>query len=164
MLATAAEKAGWGTPPAPAIGRGIALHASFVSIVAQVAEVSVSEKGEVRVHRVVCAVDCGTAINPDTIAAQMESGIVFGLTAALYGQITLARGRVEQANFPDYRMLQLADMPEVETHILESGAELGGIGEVGTPPIAPAVVNAVFAATGKRVRSLPIRAAELARG
>ena len=164
VLATAADKVGWGTPPAPGIGRGIALHASFVSIVAQVAEVSVSDQGEVRVHRVVCAVDCGTAINPDTIAAQMESGIVFGLSAALYGEITLARGRVEQANFPDYRMLQLADMPEVETHILESGAALGGIGEVGTPPIAPAVANAVFAATGKRVRSLPIRAAELARG
>ena len=164
VLATAAEKAGWGTTPAPGIGRGIALHASFRAIVAQVAEVSVTDKGEVRVQRVVCAVDCGTAINPDTIAAQMESGIVFGLTAALYGEITLDKGRIEQANFPDYRMLRLADMPEAETHIVESGAALGGIGEVGTPPIAPAVANAVFAATGKRVRSLPIRASELARG
>jgi isoquinoline 1-oxidoreductase beta subunit len=163
VLATAAGKAGWGTPPASGIGRGIALHGSFRSIVAQVAEVSVSAKGELRVHRVVCAVDCGATINPDTIAAQMESAVVFGLTAALHGEITLAKGRVQQANFPDYRMVGLADMPRVETHVVESGAALGGIGEVGTPPIAPAVVNAIFAATGKRVRSLPIRASELAR-
>jgi len=163
VLDAAANGAGWGKPLAPGHAHGIALHESFGSIVAQVAEVSVSGEGAIRVHRVVCALDCGLAVNPDTIAAQMESGIVFGLTAALYGEITLVEGRVAQANFPSYPMLKLADMPKVETHIVPSGAALGGIGEVGTPPIAPAVANAVFAATGRRLRSLPLRAKELAR-
>jgi isoquinoline 1-oxidoreductase beta subunit len=139
------------------VGRGIALAESFHSIVAQVAEVEVRDNAPV-VRRIVCAVDCGFAVNPDTVAAQMESGIVFGLTAALFGEITLEKGRVRQTNFPSYEMLRLAQMPEIEVHIVDSGVEhLGGIGEPGTPPVAPAVCNALFAITGKRIRSLPIR-------
>ena len=140
--------------------RGIALHASFGSIVAQVAEVSLgkSDKGlSPKVHRVVCAIDCGTVINPDIVAAQMESGIVFGLSAALYGEITIEGGAVKQKNFPDYEMLRMADMPRIETHIVASAAVPGGVGEPGTPPLAPAVANALFKLTGKPVRSLPIR-------
>jgi len=124
--------------------------------VAEVAEISLGEAG-VRVHRVVCAVDCGIVINPDTVAAQMESGIVFGLTAALKGEITIANGRVQQANFNDYPLLRMDEMPAVEVHIVKSDRPPGGVGEPGTPPIAPAVANAVFAATGKPVRRLPIR-------
>ena len=161
VLETAARAAGWGTPLArKGAGRGIALAESFHSIVAQVAEVEIVAPGTVQVRRVVCAIDCGRAINPDTVIAQMESGIVFGLTAALYGEITLKDGRVEQANFPSYDMVRMADCPAIEVHIVESGWEhLGGVGEPGTPPIAPAVANAVFAATGRRVRDLPIRLA-----
>jgi isoquinoline 1-oxidoreductase beta subunit len=128
--------------------------------VAQVAEVEVGADNAFRVKRVVCAIDCGKAVNPGIVVRQMESGIVFGLTAALYGEITLKDGRVEQANFPDYDMLRMADCPAIETHIVESGWEhLGGVGEPGTPPIAPAVANAVFAATGQRLRKLPLRLA-----
>jgi len=157
VLEVAAEKAGWGTPLAKGRARGIALAESFHSIVAQVAEVEVVDN-KPKVRRIVCAIDCGFAVNPDTVAAQMESGIVYGLSAALYGEITVRNGRVEQGNFPDYEMLRLADTPEIEVHIVESGIEhLGGVGEPGTPPVAPAVCNAIFAATGKRVRSLPIR-------
>ena len=157
-------RSGWGAPPAAPpgalAGRGIALAESFHSIVAQVAEVEVDANRALQVRRVVCAIDCGRAINPDTVAAQMESGIVFGLSAALYGEITLKAGRVEQANFPGYDMVRMADCPAIEVHIVESGWEyLGGVGETGTPPIAPAVANAVFAATGQRVRRLPIRIA-----
>ena len=115
-----------------------------------------------RVHRVVCAVDCGRTVNPDTIAAQMEGAIVYGLTAALKGAITIDRGRVEQSNFNDYEMLRLDEMPVVEVHIVPSDNPPGGVGEPGTPPIAPAVCNAVFAATGKRIRRLPVRAEDLA--
>jgi isoquinoline 1-oxidoreductase subunit beta len=155
VLERAAKMANWNQPPPPGHFRGIAMHQAFGSIVAEVAEISIEIDG-LRVHRVDCAVDCGLAINPDTIVAQMESGIVYGLTAALYGEITLKRGRVEQANFDTYPMLRLAQMPKISVSIIE-GAELpGGIGEAGTLPIAPAVVNAVFAATGKRIRSLPI--------
>lgn len=157
VLELAASKAGWGTLTATGRYRGIAVHESFGSYVAQVAEVSVSEGGQVRVHRVVCAIDCGTVVNPDTVAAQMESGIVFGLSAALHGAITLKRGRVEQSNFHDYPVLRINEMPEVKVHIVPSSEPPGGVGEPGTPPIAPAVCNAIFAATGKRVRSLPIR-------
>jgi isoquinoline 1-oxidoreductase beta subunit len=164
VLDTAASKAGWGTPSDPGVGRGIALHESFRSIVAQVAEVSVSPAGAIEVHRVVCAIDCGMTVNPDIVAAQMESGIIFGLSAALYGEITLADGRVEQRNFPSYDMIRLAQAPVIETHILESGAALGGVGEPGTPPIAPALANAVFAARGIRIRRLPIRPDDLANG
>ncbi|MEO8717481.1 MAG: molybdopterin cofactor-binding domain-containing protein [Burkholderiales bacterium] len=158
VLETAALKAGWGTPLPPRTGRGIALAESFHSIVAQVAEVEVGADKTVRVKRVVCAIDCGKAVNPGIVAAQMESGIVFGLTAALHGAITLKNGRVEQSNFPSYDMVRLADSPAIETHIVDSGWEhLGGVGEPGTPPIAPAVANAVFAATGQRLRRLPLR-------
>ncbi|HHJ15641.1 MAG TPA: xanthine dehydrogenase family protein molybdopterin-binding subunit [Gammaproteobacteria bacterium] len=156
VLSLAAEKAGWGTPLPAGIGRGIAIHKSFRSIVAQVAEVSLLADGRPRVHRVVCVIDCGAVINPDTVVAQMESGIAFGLSAALYGEITLEVGRVRQSNFHDYPVLRMSDMPEVEVHIVESGAELGGVGEVATPPIAPAVCNALFTITGKRVRRLPV--------
>jgi len=138
---------------------GIALAESFHSIVAQVAEVEIAG-GRVRVLRIVCAIDCGFAVNPDTVAAQMESGIVFGLSAALHGEITLKNGRVEQTNYPSYDALRLADTPVIETHIVNSGIEhLGGVGEPGTPPAAPALCNAIFAATGTRIRSLPIRLA-----
>ena len=161
VLETVATKAGWGTPLPSGTGRGIALHQSFRSIVAEVAEVSVSSAGEIRVQRVVCAIDCGLAVNPDIVAAQMESGIIFGLTAALFGEITFSKGRVEQSNFPSYDMVRMAQTPAIEVHIVESGAALGGVGEPGTPPIAPAVANAIFAATGKRIRKLPIRPADL---
>ncbi len=157
VLALAAQKAGWGTPPATGRGRGVAVHASFGSYVAQVAEVSVEPAGRIRVHRVVCAVDCGRLVNPDTIAAQMESAIVFGLTAALKGAITLENGRVQQGNFDDYPLLRIDETPQVEVYIVPSTEPPGGIGEPGVPPIAPAVANAVFAATGERLRSLPLR-------
>jgi isoquinoline 1-oxidoreductase beta subunit len=147
--------ANWNQPPPAAHFRGIAMHEAFGSIVAEVAEISIEHDG-LRVRRVDCAVDCGLAINPDTIAAQMESGIVYGLTAALYGEITLKRGRVEQANFDTYPMLHMAQMPKISVSIIEGAEQPGGIGEAGTPAIAPAVANAVFAATGKRLRSLPI--------
>ncbi|MDE2088651.1 MAG: xanthine dehydrogenase family protein molybdopterin-binding subunit [Gammaproteobacteria bacterium] len=161
VLELAAAKAGWGKPPAHGRYRGIAVHESFASYVAQVAEVSVSKEGAVRVHRVVCAVDCGTVVNPNTVAAQMESAIVYGLTAALKGEITLEHGRVVQSNFDNYPLLRMHEMPDVEVHVMASEAPPGGVGEPGTPPIAPAVANAVFAATGKRVRRLPIRASDL---
>jgi isoquinoline 1-oxidoreductase beta subunit len=161
VLELAAQKAGWGTPLPAGQARGIAVHESFGSFVAQVAEVSVSPSGEIKVHRVVCAIDCGRVVNPDTVAAQMESGIVFGLTAAFYGEITFNNGRVEQSNFNNYEMLRLSEMPRAEVHILPSEEALGGVGEPGVPPIAPAVANAIFAATGKRIRRLPIRADEL---
>ncbi len=156
VLNLAAEKAGWGTPVPSGRARGIAVHESFGSFIAQVAEVSISPAGDIRVHKVVCAVDCGKYVNPDTIRAQMESGIVFGLSAALHGAITLKEGKVEQSNFHDYPLLRLGEMPEVEVHIVESKEKSGGIGEPGVPPIAPAVANAVFALTGKRIRKLPM--------
>jgi len=134
------------------------VHESYGSFVANVVEASVDSRGKVRVHRVVSAVDCGMHVNPDTIAAQMESGAVFGITAALYGEITLKNGRVEQSNYNDYPVLLINEMPRVESHIVQSREKPGGIGEPGVPPIAPAVANAVFAATGTRVRSLPFRA------
>lgn len=157
VLETAAEAAGWGTALPAGMGRGIALAESFHAIVAQVAEVEVKD-GAVRVHRIVCAVDCGFALNPDTVVAQMESGIVYGLTAALHGEITLKDGRVQQSNFSDYPALLLETTPVIEVHIVASGIEhLGGVGEPATPAVAPAVCNAIFAATGKRIRSLPVR-------
>jgi isoquinoline 1-oxidoreductase subunit beta len=161
VLELAADKAGWGKPLPRGRGRGIAVHESFKSFIAQVAEVSVSPEGEVRVHRVVCAVDCGKYVNPATIEAQMESGIVFGLTATIHGAITLKDGRVEQSNFHDYQMARINAMPEVEVHIVRNGEKPGGIGEPGVPPIAPAICNAIFSLTGKRIRSLPIRVEEL---
>ena len=155
VLELAAHEAGWDQVPAPGRARGIALHESFGSTVAEVAEVSV-ENGVPRVHRVVCAVDCGSVVNPDIVKAQMQSAIVFGLSAALYGRITLKGGRVEQANFPDYDVVRMAQMPKIEVHIVPSTEPPGGVGEPGTPPIAPALTNALFALTGRRLRSLPI--------
>ena len=173
VLELAAQKAGWGQPLPAGRARGIAVAEAFGSFCAQVAEVSIEDgqgrtwlpasrdispsKDVVRVHRVVCAIDCGTVVNPDTIMAQMESGIVYGLTAALKGEITLKDGRVEQGNFNDYPLLRIDEMPVVEVHIANSIEAPGGVGEPGTPPIAPAVANAVFALTGKPVRKLPIR-------
>ncbi|MDJ0862379.1 MAG: xanthine dehydrogenase family protein molybdopterin-binding subunit [Gammaproteobacteria bacterium] len=162
VLQAAADKSGWGKPLPEGRGRGIALHKSFKSVVAQVAEVSVDNNGNPRVHRVTCAVDCGLAVDPDNIHAQMESSIVFGLSAALRGAITFEAGRVQQSNFHDYPLLRINEMPKVDVHILASDADLGGVGEPGTPPIAPAVCNALYAATGRRVRRLPI-ASELLR-
>jgi isoquinoline 1-oxidoreductase beta subunit len=138
-------------------GRGIAAFFGYASYVAQIAEVAVATDGNVKVNRVVCAIDCGIAVNPDTVRAQMEGGIVFGLTAALKGEITFDRGRVQQSNFNNYRMLRLSEMPKVEVHLVASSAAVGGTGEPGVPPIAPAVANAIFAATGRRIRRLPIR-------
>jgi isoquinoline 1-oxidoreductase beta subunit len=158
VLDTVAEQSGWGSPLPRGRGRGIAIHESFGTIVGEVAEVSVSQDGELKVERVVCAVDCGHVINPATVEMQMESGVVYGLTAALYGEITIDQGRVQQANFDTYDMLRIAEMPIVETYLaLSGGDKWGGIGEPGVPPIAPAVCNAIFAATGKRIRSLPLK-------
>jgi len=157
----AAQKAGWGKPLASGLARGIAGHYSFQSYVAQVAEVSVSN-AKLRVHRVVCAVDCGRVIHPDGVAAQVEGAIVYGLTAALKSAITVKDGHVEQGNFDDYAMLRIDEMPVVEVHLVPSDAPPTGTGEPGLPPIAPAVANAIFAATGKRLRRLPIRAEDLA--
>jgi isoquinoline 1-oxidoreductase beta subunit len=156
VLELAATKAGWGSPPPAGVFRGIAVHKAFETYVAEVAEVSVGTGGPVRVHRVVCAVDCGPVVNPDTVEAQMQSAIVFGLTAALYGDIGIDRGRVVQSNFHDYRMLHMAEMPRVEVYIVPGTDAPGGVGEPATAPIAPAVCNAIFAATGKRIRKLPI--------
>jgi len=155
-LELVAEKAGWGSPLTAGRGRGIALAEWAPTTCAQVAEVSVAADGTVRVHRVVCAVDCGPVVNPDTIEAQLQGGIVYGLTAALYGEITIERGRVKQGNFDDYRMVRLPEMPAVEVYIVPSSDAQGGIGEPAVGPIAPAVCNAIFAATGKRIRRLPI--------
>jgi isoquinoline 1-oxidoreductase beta subunit len=162
VLELAAARAGWGKPLPKGRARGLAAHFSFMTYCAQVAEVSVGKEGGVKVHRVVCAVDCGRAVNPGIIAAQMEGGIVFGLTAALKSGITLEKGRVKEANFDEYEMLRIDEMPEVEVHVLPSNEPPTGVGEPGVPVVAPAVCNAIFAATGKRVRRLPVRAADLA--
>lgn len=156
VLELAAEKAGWGTPLPEGRARGIAMRKSFESFVAEVADVSV-DGGRVRVHKVVCAVDCGIAINPWNVEAQMESAIIFGLTAALHGELTLENGRVQQSNFHDYPVLRMDETPEIEVHIVKSSEPPTGVGEPGVPPIAPAVANALFALTGKRIRKLPIR-------
>ena len=156
VLDLAAAKAGWGTPLPKGRGRGISVQAVFGSYLAQVAEVEVAADGSVRVHRVVCAMDCGIVINPDTVAAQLQSGVIFGVTAALYGEITLKNGRVEQGNFDSYQMLRLNEAPQIEVHIVKSLESPGGMGEAGTSGIVPAITNAVFAATGTRLRKMPI--------
>ncbi len=161
VLNAVAEKSGWGSPLPEGRARGIAVHESFGSYIAHVIEASVSDSGKVSVHRVVSAVDCGPVVNPDTVRAQMESGVVFGLTAALYGEITFEKGRVKQGNFNDYPMLRMNEMPVVEVHIVESKDRMGGVGEPGVPPVAPALANALFAITGRRIRTLPIRRDEL---
>jgi isoquinoline 1-oxidoreductase subunit beta len=148
------QKSGWGQKLPKGRAQGVAMHTCFGSAVAEVAEVSI-DQGRIRVHKVTCAIDCGVAVNPLTIDAQLTSGVVFGLSAALYGRITLKDGRVEQANFPDYPVLRLDEMPQTSVHIVPSTGELGGLGEPGTPPIAPAVANAVARLTGKRLRRLP---------
>ncbi len=163
VLRLAAEKSGWGSPLAENTGRGIAVFESYGSHVAQVAEVTVTQSGTVRVNRVVCAVDCGIAVNPDTIKAQMEGAVVFGLTACLKSAINIEKGRVMQSNFHDFRLLRIDEMPVVETHIVVSDEEPGGIGEPGVPPIAAAITNAIYAATGVRIRRLPVSPADLAR-
>lgn len=160
VLNLVAEKSGWNDPLPAGRFRGIAVHESFASFVAQVAEISI-EQGHLKVHRVVCAIDCGLAINPEGVRAQMESGIIFGLTAVLYGDITLEKGRVKQRNFHDYKMLRMNETPVMEIHIADSTEKMGGAGEPGVPPLAPAIANAIFAATGKRVRKLPLQPADL---
>jgi isoquinoline 1-oxidoreductase subunit beta len=163
-LELAVEKAGWGAPLAPGRARGIAMVECFGTIVVHVAEVEVSDDGALKVHRITSAVDCGLAVNPDGFKAQIEGAIVFGLSAALYGEITLSKGAVEQQNFPNYPVVRLADCPAIEVHIVESDAPFGGGGEPGTPPVAPAVTNAIFAATGIRIRELPIKKHALKKG
>jgi isoquinoline 1-oxidoreductase subunit beta len=156
VLELAAEKAGWGEALPKGRGRGVSLQFVFGSYLAQVAEVEISQEGAVRVRRVVCAVDCGTVVNPDTVQAQIQSGIIFGATAALYGEITLKNGRVEQTNFDTYQMLRLNEAPAIEVHVVKSAEPPGGIGETGTSAIVPAIANAIFAATGKRLRKMPV--------
>jgi len=159
-LNLAAEKAEWNTPLPKGRFRGVAVNEGNGSYVAQIVELSVDNK-KIHIHRVVCVIDCGIAVNPDGVKAQMESGIVYGLTAALYGEITLEKGQVKQRNFNDYRMLRMNEMPMVEVYIVPGTAKIGGAGETSVPPIAPALANALFAATGKRIRNLPIRAEDL---
>jgi isoquinoline 1-oxidoreductase beta subunit len=161
VLETVASEAGWGTPLPEGRARGMAYYATWgVTPTAHVVEVSVVG-GMVRVHRVVCAIDCGIVINPDMVEAQMEGGILFGLTAALKGEITLENGRVQQGNFHDYPLWRIDEMPEVEVHIVDSEREPQGVGEMAVPPILPALLNAVYAATGKRIRHIPIRPEDL---
>ena len=158
VLDTIAEKSDWGKPLGQGRGRGIAIHECYGSIIGQVAEVTVSQKGEVKVDRVVAAVDCGHVVNPGIVEAQIQSGVIYGLSAALYGEITVKQGRVEQGNFDEYQVVRLADTPKIEVYLaLSGGKKWGGIGEPGTAATAPAVANAVFAATGTRVRSMPLK-------
>ncbi len=162
VLSLAAEKAGWGSPLPKGRGRGVAVQAVFGSFMAQVAEVEVAKDGTVRVHRVTCAVDCGPVVNPDTVRAQVQGAVMYGVTAALYGEITLKDGRVEQSNFDTYQALRINEAPVVEVHIIQGAQAPGGMGETGTSCIVPAVGNAVFAATGKRKRKMPVDTTVLA--
>lgn len=157
VLEVAAEAAGYGQNLPEGHALGIAVQESFGSIVAEIAEVSIGSNNEPVIHKVTCAIDCGWAVNPDTVEAQVESGIIFGLTAAMYGEISIENGRVAQNNFPDYEMVRMATSPEIDVHIVESGEALGGLGEPATPPIAAAVTNAIYILTGQRVRELPIK-------
>jgi isoquinoline 1-oxidoreductase subunit beta len=161
VLELAAYRAKWGSPLPAGVYRGIAEHFSYGSYCAQVAEVSVARDGRVKVHRIVAAVDAGWVVDPDTFKAQIESGIVYGLSGALFGEITLENGRVAQSNFHDYPVPRISDVPRVEVHILQGEGEQGGAGEPGVPSSTPAVVSAIFAATGKRIRKLPVRPEDL---
>src|SRR5262249_50032193 len=163
VLELAAKKAGWGQPLPPGFGRGVSPPFVFATSLAPNSQVEGACDGKVRVHRVVCAVDCGIPVNPDTIRAQIQSAIIFGITAALYGEITLKDGRVQQTNFDTYQMLRIHEAPAIEVHIVESAELPGGMGEAGTSAIAPAIANAVFAATGKRLRKMPIDITSLKR-
>jgi isoquinoline 1-oxidoreductase beta subunit len=156
VLTLAAEKAGWGSPLPKGRGRGVSVQFAFGSYLSQVAEVEVAADGSVKVRRIVCAVDCGLAVNPDTIEAQIQGGTLFGLTAALHGAITFQDGRVEQANFDTYLPMRIDEVPVIETHLVRSAEAPGGLGEAATAIVTPAVTNAIFAATGKRIRTLPI--------
>ena len=164
VLDLAAEKSGWGQKLPEGIGRGVSLQFAFASYMALVAEVEVAKNGSVRVRRVVCAVDCGSVVNPDTVRAQLQSAVIFGITAALYGEITLKDGRVEQTNFDTYQVLRIDEAPTaIDVHLVQNTEAPGGIGEPGTSAIVPAVANAIFAATGKRLRKMPIDTKLLAR-
>src|SRR5207253_8302381 len=154
-----AKSAGWGAPLPKERGRGIAVHFSFESFSAHVAEVSVKDD-KVRVHRMVCAIDCGRYVDPNIIAAQVEGGAIFGASAALFQEMTFSNGRLQQTNFHNFPVMRMNETPVIETHIVENNEKSGGIGEPGVPCAAPAIANAVFAATGKRVRKLPIRMRE----
>jgi isoquinoline 1-oxidoreductase subunit beta len=157
VLEVAAEKAGWGKTLQKGRGRGIAQHSCFGSYVAQVAEVSVNAKtGKVKVHRVVAAVDCGLAVNPNTVQAQIQGGVINALSTALKEEVRFSKGGVKSANFEDYGILRMSEVPEIEVHIVKSGGSMGGIGEPGVPPLAPAVANGFFNATGVRVRRIPL--------
>jgi isoquinoline 1-oxidoreductase beta subunit len=161
VLQAAADKAGWGKPLEKGVGQGLSVQFAFGSYMAQVVDLKIPNDGEIQVTKVVCAVDCGIVVNPDTVQAQVESSIVFGISAALYGDITLKEGRVEQSNFHNYRVMRMNEMPIIETHIVKSSEAPGGIGEPGTSALAPALTNAIFALTGKRVRKLPVNIDEL---
>jgi isoquinoline 1-oxidoreductase subunit beta len=155
VLNLVAEKSGWDQPLPAGHFRGVAVHESFQSYVAQVVEISM-EKDQPKVHKVTCAIDCGVAVNPDGVKAQMESCIIFGLTMALYGEISIEKGMVKQSNFYDYKIARMYEAPVIEVHIVPTTEKMGGAGEPGVPPLAPALANAVFAATGKRVYKLPM--------
>ncbi len=161
VLEEVAKRSNWGSPMPAGKGRGIASHHSFGTYVAHVAEVAVAKDGAIKVERVVCAIDCGQIINPDTIKAQLEGATSFALSAALYGAITFKNGRVQQGNFDDYPLVRLNEAPAIEVYIVEGKGPQGGVGEPGVPTVAPALFNAVFAATGKRVRRLPVRTEDL---
>jgi isoquinoline 1-oxidoreductase beta subunit len=161
VLELAAEKAGWGQPLPKGSGRGVAIQFVFGTYMAQVAEVEVSKQGKVRVRRVVCAVDCGSTVNPDTVRAQVQGAVIFGISAALFGRITLKDGRVEQSNFHTYRVLRMNEAPAIEVYLIKNTEAPGGMGEPGTSAIVPAVTNAIFAVTGKRLRKLPVDPADL---
>jgi isoquinoline 1-oxidoreductase beta subunit len=163
-LDVVAEKAGWGSPLPPRTGRGVCCQVSFASFIATVVEAEVDTNGEVTLRRVTSAVDTGIAVNPDTIVAQLQGGLIFGLTAALYGEITIEKGRVQQSNFNDYRMLRIDQAPKIDIHLIKSGEAPGGIGETGVTASAPALRNAIYAATGVALRRLPIDRSLIAAG
>jgi isoquinoline 1-oxidoreductase beta subunit len=156
VLKEAASRAGWEKPVEPGCGRGIAISDNHGTIVAEIVKVSVGKDSKLSVEEVICIVNCRQVIHPDTVIAQMEGSILDGLSAALYGQITLTRGQVDQSNFSDYRFLNLEEAPKVAVHLIPESGRPGGIGEPGLPPIAPALANAIFDATGKRIRYLPV--------